>query len=255
MKTKKIFTLLAAMLLSCVSAFAQSSTIDPAKGDVNGHGVVDVADINAIIAIMKDGGGIGEVTKYYFSVGTTEVTASNYTTVNNATTTIPTSTTFSTTKKGYGYIVAPSNKTITVVDNADQAPITFTELTDVSISGHKVYKTAVLTVGGTIKITLSDSSTPTAYYFSVGTTEVTASNYTTANNATTTIPTSFEFSTTTRGYGYILAPSNKTVTIVDADDNAPIPFTEQTDIVISGHKVYKTNGALSVGGTVIIKLS
>ena len=79
MKTKKIFTLLAAVLLSCVGAFAQSGTIDPAKGDVNGDGVVDVADVNAIISIMKDGGGAVDVSgKKYFYLGTTQPTADNY---------------------------------------------------------------------------------------------------------------------------------------------------------------------------------
>lgn len=65
MKTK-IFFFLAAMLLS-VSAFAQSeSTL---KGDVNNDGTVDVADINAIIKIMKDAGGTADQTTYYWYVG------------------------------------------------------------------------------------------------------------------------------------------------------------------------------------------
>lgn len=67
MKTK-FFMLLAAVLLSA-SAFAQSSNNGTLKGDVNGDGVVDVADINAIIQIMKDGGGTGEETKYYWYAG------------------------------------------------------------------------------------------------------------------------------------------------------------------------------------------
>jgi len=69
MKTK-FFMLLAAVLLSA-SAFAQSENTGTLKGDVNGDGVVDVADINAVIEIMKNGGGTGEETKYYWYVGTT----------------------------------------------------------------------------------------------------------------------------------------------------------------------------------------
>ena len=57
MKTKKFFMLLAAMLLSCTSAFAQNGNNSPAKGDVNDDGTVDVADIVNVIKIMKDGGG------------------------------------------------------------------------------------------------------------------------------------------------------------------------------------------------------
>ena len=56
MKTKKFFMLLAAVLLS-VSAFAQSDNNEPLKGDVNGDGVVDYADIDAVIEIMKNAGG------------------------------------------------------------------------------------------------------------------------------------------------------------------------------------------------------
>ena len=58
MKTKIIF-LMAAMLLMSVCLFAQNGNT-PLKGDVNGDGKVDVADIVAILKIMKDAGGQGE---------------------------------------------------------------------------------------------------------------------------------------------------------------------------------------------------
>ena len=58
MKTKIIF-LMAAMLLMSVCSFAQNGNT-PLKGDVNGDGKVDVADIVAILKIMKDAGGQGE---------------------------------------------------------------------------------------------------------------------------------------------------------------------------------------------------
>ena len=154
MKTK-FFFLLAAMLLSA-SAFAQSGNNEPLKGDVNGDGTVDVADIAAIIEIMKNGGGTGEQTTYYFSIGTTVPTASNYTTVNGATTTIPTTIRYTSTERNYHYILIPSNKTITIVDDSDNAPINITEQTSISIPNHKVYKTnGPLNVGGTGRITLS----------------------------------------------------------------------------------------------------
>lgn len=156
--------LLAVVLLSGASAFAQSES-ETLKGDVNEDGVVDVADINAVIEIMKAGGGVVEPPTYYFSVGTTVPDATNYTTVNNATTTIPTTTTFSTTIRGYGYILIPSNKSITVVNNANNNEIPVTEQISISIPNHKVYKTnGALSVGGTIKITLSDVQ-PTYYWY------------------------------------------------------------------------------------------
>lgn len=83
MKTK-FFMLLAAVLLSA-SAFAQSENTGTLKGDVNGDGVVDVADINAIIKIMKDGGGTAEESAYYWYIGQNEPTdMSSDPTVTNA---------------------------------------------------------------------------------------------------------------------------------------------------------------------------
>ncbi len=70
MKTKKFFMLLAAVLLS-VSAFAQSGNNEPLKGDVNGDGVVDYADIDAVIEIMKNAGGYVD-SNYYWYVGHTD---------------------------------------------------------------------------------------------------------------------------------------------------------------------------------------
>lgn len=71
MKTKKFLMLLAAVLLSCASTMAQNS---PLKGDVNGDGTVDVADIVAILDIMKNG------TKELQSIKWASTTAVNGTT-------------------------------------------------------------------------------------------------------------------------------------------------------------------------------
>ena len=68
----KFFMLLAAVLLSCASAMAQSGNNEPLKGDVNGDGKVDVADIVAILKIMKDAGGTAGETTYYWYVGQTD---------------------------------------------------------------------------------------------------------------------------------------------------------------------------------------
>ena len=76
MKTK-IFMLLAAMLLSCANVFAQGYNSETLKGDVNGDGIVDVADIAAVIKILKDGGWVTIVNGYFY-LGTTKPTADNY---------------------------------------------------------------------------------------------------------------------------------------------------------------------------------
>ena len=66
---QKIFMLLAAVLLSSASMFAQSN--EPLKGDVNGDGVVDVADVVAVIDIIAKSQNDSETT-YYWYVGQTD---------------------------------------------------------------------------------------------------------------------------------------------------------------------------------------
>lgn len=70
MKTR-IFTLLAVMMFASISVFAQG--VEPIKGDVNGDGRVDVADIANIIDIMAK----GEAGYFYF--GNVRPTTENYT--------------------------------------------------------------------------------------------------------------------------------------------------------------------------------
>ena len=69
MKRIYLFVLTALMMLMSTSAMAQSETV---KGDVNGDGVVDVADIAAVIKIMTNNGDIQK--KYYWYLGTEKLT-------------------------------------------------------------------------------------------------------------------------------------------------------------------------------------
>ena len=88
MKTK-IFALFAAMMLLVgTTAMAQSddtkntsTTETTLKGDVNADGVVDVADIAAVIAVMHELG--TAPTKFYWYAGWTEPTAENIATIIN----------------------------------------------------------------------------------------------------------------------------------------------------------------------------
>jgi len=72
MNTKKLFMLLAAVLLMSTNARAQISEAELQKADVNGDGNVDVADITGIIDIMKNLGHPDGVYKYYLEVVTEE---------------------------------------------------------------------------------------------------------------------------------------------------------------------------------------
>ena len=86
MKTK-IFALMAAMmLLMGTTAMAQNdntkTTETELKGDVNGDGIVDVADIAAVIAVMHEQGTVKQ--PYYWYVGSmTEADALNPTALGN----------------------------------------------------------------------------------------------------------------------------------------------------------------------------
>lgn len=147
------------MLLMSVCAFAQSGN-QPLKGDVNEDGKVDVSDIVAVVNIILNGGSTPQpAVTYYFSVGTTVPTASNYTSFNDATQEIPTEPfdfTNTSGRRTYVYILVPENKTVFVKDKNLGGTIMTVEYTDVSISNHKVYKTtAAIANGGTIVITLS----------------------------------------------------------------------------------------------------
>lgn len=79
MKTKKLF-LMAAMLLMSVCTFAQDNNT-PLKGDVNEDGVVNAADIVALVNIIMNGGGTSGETIYYYYAGWTLPIASNVDTI------------------------------------------------------------------------------------------------------------------------------------------------------------------------------
>ena len=256
MKTKKLF-LMAAMLLMSVCSFAQNNT--PLKGDVNEDGQVDVADIVAVINIMKNGGGTTDG-KLYFSVGTTAPTASNYTTANNATTTIPTTETYWNNSGGKAsiYILVPSNKTIAIVDASLQSPITFSEDTSVTITNHKVYKTTGrIADGGGIKITITDAP---VYYWYVAHNEsdtyITNSNYTSIASQVTTLPASTDI-TPTDTYVYVVAPKTVTIRVYDPATNFDInmkTFNSSTgtytnaETEVGDYKLYRS-AQLVVGTT------
>ena len=160
MKTK-IFALFAAMMLLVgTTAMAQSdntktskTTETEIKGDVNNDGVVDVADIAAVIAVMHEQGTVAP--QYYWYVGQTEPTSSNYTTLATQVTSYPTTHEYTNTsgKRGYAYIILHNSKTLTAVEKVSQATVNFT--TDTSIPDYTIYKsTAGMAVNGVMVITI-----------------------------------------------------------------------------------------------------
>ena len=66
------FMLLAAVLLSSTSAFAQSENNESVKGDVNGDGRVDIVDVTTVIDIyLNTDPDAPQTTTYYWYVGQT----------------------------------------------------------------------------------------------------------------------------------------------------------------------------------------
>lgn len=139
MKTKKFFMLLAVVLLSGASAFAQSES-ETLKGDVNEDGVVDVADINAVIEIMKAGGGTGEPTVYYFYVGTTKPTSLSQATIVSE---YPAEQTYTNNSgaKAKIYVLTNSDKTVTMIDPGLGGIIDQDDVDISTIPGYKIFST------------------------------------------------------------------------------------------------------------------
>lgn len=169
MNTKKLFMLLAAVLLGSVSAIAQSGNNEPLKGDVNEDGTVDVADLVDVIKILKDAGGaVGEKMCYWYA-GTEQVEADNFTDVASR---IPESEipeTGSVTANGqYVYFVMPKSKHLESLTYANGSAVEFT-CTDVM--GYHIYKTSEM-INTTINYTIKQ----TTYYWYVGTTQPTSSS-------------------------------------------------------------------------------
>lgn len=155
--------LLAAVLLGSASAFAQSN--EPLKGDVNGDGVVDVADIAAVIAIIKNNAAAPQTT-YYWYVG--ETNPSSVGTLVSGTNTagwheIGTSTsgfnlTFNNQNKiefddpTQYYLIIPNNLHVYAADGNTNVETSYFTSVTCNIANHKAfqYTTAVYSVKGLV---------------------------------------------------------------------------------------------------------
>ena len=173
--------------------------------DVNGDSSVDVADISAIIDIMA-GGGVAQTFKYWYA-GTTQPTANNYKTLATEVSTYPDRYDCynNTDKKSHIYVLVAEDVSVEFQNKSLPAPISKIEHTDINIPGHKVVETAVGTAaGGSLYIDLGDAWK----LFYIGTTLPTADNYETLtpaysslsdmNGATVHVPSS--------GKIYLLVP-------------------------------------------------
>ena len=170
MKTKKFLMLMAAMLLSCTSAFAQNGNNTPVKGDVNEDGTVDVADIVAVIDIMKNGGGTATVG--YFYLGTTKPTAANYKTLPGVVTSYASIDDAIGTKASVAagqtiYMLCPAawvkGKKVTLEDKSGNIVDFLDEKDETTVSDYVIYKTQAWS--GANDVTLKQEQ---VYYWYVG---------------------------------------------------------------------------------------
>ncbi len=164
---KRIFAILAAVLLTSVCAMAQSNDATPLKGDVNGDGMVDVADIVAVIDVMEKGDA------GYFYLGTTQPTAENYASLPGVVSTYTSITeandaTINVTDGQTIYLLCPASwvegKTVKLDDN-DGNPINFSEDLE-TVSGYVVYTANGLSSSKTISLKVEN--TVVNYYWYVG---------------------------------------------------------------------------------------
>lgn len=162
---QKLLTLLAAVLLGSISAFAQNT--NPVKGDVNEDGTVDVADLVNVIKIMKEGGGaVGEKMCYWYAGtnGGNAVTADNFTDVASRIPESEVPETGSVTVNGqYVYFVMPETRHLESLTDGNGSAVEFT-CTD--LMEYHIYKTSEM-INTTINYTIKQ----TTYYWYIGQTD------------------------------------------------------------------------------------
>lgn len=236
MKTKKFF-LMAAMLLTSVCTFAQNS---PLKGDVNGDGKVDVADIVAILEIMKNG------TKELQSIKWATTTA-----VNGTTGTTP----------SLGDITLTYNDgtTGTVAYNASGVTL-FTDaagntpFSNANPGTFNVWaKYCGMTTTNSKQVTLSAPVAGT-YYWYVGTTKPTSLSQA---QTVTSYPAEQTYTNNSgaKSHIFVLTNSDKNVTFIEPTiqaigDQKPVDTT-----TIPGYKIFETATGVFNNKSIIIRIS
>lgn len=160
MKTKFTIVLTALFLLVGICANAQvknqtpkrAESETPIKGDVNGDGRVDVADIAAIIEIMKNnGGGDG---KNYFYAGTTKPTSLSECTVVDE---YPAEQIYTNNSgaKSHIFVLTNSDKNVTFIEPTIGGIIDQNAVDTTAIPGYNIFETAIK-IYGSIKIRISE---------------------------------------------------------------------------------------------------
>jgi len=159
---KKFLMSFAAMLVIVACAFAQSGA-PSLKGDVNEDGTVNVADINAIIAIMKN------VQEHYFYLGTIQPTAENYKIIPGMTNSFTSldevnGTTVSVDAGQTLYMMCPAEwmtgKKVVIEDKSGETFRFSEDVDNTTVLGYAIYKTQVWEVSSEATIKTSPDVEP-----------------------------------------------------------------------------------------------
>ena len=139
---QNFFMLLAAVLLSSASAFAQSENNESIKGDVNGDGRVDIVDVTTVIDIyLNTVPDTLQTTTYYFYVGTTKPTSLSQASIVES---YPAEQTFTNTSgaKSHIFVLTNSDKNVTFIEPTIQAIGDQNPVDTTTIPGYKIFETA-----------------------------------------------------------------------------------------------------------------
>lgn len=231
---------MATMLLMSVCSFAQNSNT-PLKGDVNGDGKVDVADIVAILKIMKDAG-VTQYTVTYHSNGGNSTPAPQR--VNAGETVTLAGAISRNADSSYIYEFSHWNTNSSGTGTSYDAGQTIPVNDNIDLYA-QWNKTAITPVTPT-----------TEYYWYVGQTQPTVDNYTSLANQVNGYTSPIEYTNTSgvRGRSYILIHNSKSIaSIIGKVSGGNISFSEDTSINIPNYKVYKT-AAIATDSTIIITI-
>ncbi len=183
---KRLFMTFAAMLLMSVSAFAQSASIS--KCDVNGDGIVNVADITAIIGTIKS-------LQRTFYLGTIEPTAENYKSLSTTRTSMEDAlgTTVSVAAGQTVYLLCSTSwidkwSNVFIENNSGEAFDFSDDIDVITIPGYSIYKTQTLNETSTMTLKIKHQNN---YYIGLTNASKTSWNISELNNYSATAPGSF----------------------------------------------------------------
>lgn len=182
----------AAMLLMSVSAFAQSASIS--KCDVNGDGIVNVADITAIIGTIKS-------LQRTFYLGTIEPTAENYKSLSTTRTSMEDAlgTTVSVAAGQTVYLLCSTSwidkwSNVFLENNSGEAFDFSDDIDVITIPGYSIYKTQALNETSTMTLKIKHQNN---YYIGLTNASKTEWSLSELNSYSATAPESFTIPATT----------------------------------------------------------